>query len=413
MTDSHRSIALIDKRPFFEKALCHGVKTGLITPDIWQTIITDGAKGSVQVAGYFGGSHLHAELDNARKRVVHLVSLYLENLCGEDLSKAAISLRENTFLSHSRGGNEMLKKLHEMPESGFFGGIKGQELKDFQDERTLKKPLSLSAYRKEFQRRQDNAATMLAARWFAQDFGLPKAELDLVYAESVIRTAILMRHVALHKFPTRQLFAKTIEKLRSEAQAAGKFELAKNSLADVPAEFRVIANRVKRQIEKHDAPLILEAALTLDAALNGLEPGYFLIESGLEEVDELDGFISREWQQLTKGKEDPYSRLTLFMCLAARVNPKTSLTEREARALIKAVQDHGFDEAVVPSLITESAPFELKQDLLAMWENEFFPEAKKYLQDDSDGGSRDALRFLMDNCNISKAPAARIKKQVA
>lgn len=410
MMDSHRNIALVDKRPFFEKALCHGVKNALITPDIWQTIIADGAKGCVQVADYFGGSHLHTDLDNARKRIVHLVSLHLENVCGDDLTKAAISLRDNTFLSHSRSGNEMLKKLYEMPESGFFGGIKGQELKDFQDERTLKNPLSLSAYRKEFKRRQENASTMSAARWFAQELALPKAELDLAYAESVIRTAILMRQVAAHKFPARQAFAKIIEKLRAESQASGKFELPKNIVADVPAELRTAANRIKRDIEKHDAPLIMDARLSLDAALNALEPSYFLLESGLEEIDQLDGFISKAWQQLTKGKEDPYSRLTLFMCLAARVKPKTSLSEREARALIKEVQAHGFDESAVPTLITESAPFELKQDLLAMWENEFFPEAKKYLQDDSHSGGNDALRFLAENCNITKTPAARTKK---
>lgn len=409
MTDSRQNIALIDKRPFFEKALSHGVKKALISPEVWQAIIADGAKGSVQVAEYFGGSHLHADLDNARKRIVHLVSLYLENVCGDDLGKAAESLRDNSFLSHSRGGNEMLKKLHEMPEEPFFGGISGQALKDFQDERTLKKPLSLSAYRKELQRRQDNISAMAAARWFAQDMGLPMAELDLASADSVIRTAILARLAQQEECLTRQLFAQIVDALREASPAGGKLAFPAKLFADVPAEHRVIANRVKREIEKHDAPLILDAKLALDAALNALESSYFLLEGGLEDVDQLDGFISKEWRQLTKGKEDLDSRQTLFICLAAGVKPKTSLSEREARALIKKVQADGFDERVVPTLITASAPFEIKESLLSMWEEEFFPEAQKYLQDASDRDGRDALRFLMENCNVSKSPAAKKK----
>ena len=409
MIDSRQNVALIDKRPYFEKALSHGVKKALISPEVWQAIIADGAKGSVQVAEYFGGSHLHADLENARKRIVHLVSLYLENVCGDDLNRAAESLRDNSFLSHSRGGNEMLKKLHEMPEEPFFGGISGQALKDFQDERTLKKPLSLSAYRKELQRRQDNVSAMAAARWFAQDMGLPMAELDLAAADSVIRTAILARLAQQEECLTRQLFAQIVDALREASPAGGKLAFPSKLFADVPAEHRVIANRVKREIEKHDVPLIVDTKLALDAALNALESSYFLLEGGLEDVDQLDGFISKEWRQLTQGKEDLDSRQTLFICLAAGVKPKTSLTEREARALIKKVHADGFDERVVPTLITASAPFEIKESLLAMWEEELFPEAQKYLQDISERGGRDAMRFLMENCNITKAPAAKKK----
>ncbi len=76
------------------------------------------------------------------------------------------------------------------------------------------------------------------------------------------------------------------------------------------------------------------------------------------------------------------------MCLAAGVKPKTSLTETEARALIRKVQESGFDELAVPNLIRDSAPFEIKEALLTLWEEEFFPEAQKYMQDDSDWDGR-------------------------
>ena len=160
MSATSTRLATVDKRPYFEKALAFGVQQRLIDRLKCEAIIADGAKGTVQVADYFGTSHLFTALDNARRRIVHLVSLYLENQYGDDLSQAAHSLRDNSFLSHSRGGNDLLKTLHALPESAVFdGGIKGQTLKEFQDERTLTKPISCSAYRKELQRRRQNAAS--------------------------------------------------------------------------------------------------------------------------------------------------------------------------------------------------------------------------------------------------------------
>ncbi|MFD2273300.1 hypothetical protein ACFS07_25590 [Undibacterium arcticum] len=84
---------------------------GIIDPAKCHAIISDGAKGTVQVADHFGTSHLYADLENARKRIVSLVSLYLEDSYGNDLEQAARSLQDNTLLFHSRSGNDMLKKI--------------------------------------------------------------------------------------------------------------------------------------------------------------------------------------------------------------------------------------------------------------------------------------------------------------
>lgn len=149
MSDQLRKLQVIDKRPFFEKALSHGVKHHILDQAKCRIIIADGAKGTVQVAAFFGTSQLHTDLENARLRVVNLGNLYLENSFDGDLQKAAESLCDNAFLSHSRGGNEMLKVLHAMPDSTVFADTKGQGQKEFQDERTLAKPFSLAAYRKE------------------------------------------------------------------------------------------------------------------------------------------------------------------------------------------------------------------------------------------------------------------------
>ena len=397
------AVATLDKRPFFEKALAYGVHNRLIDAASCEAIIADGAKGTVQVAEYFGTSHLFTSLEDARKRIVHLVSLYLEEQCGADVEQAARSLREKSFLSHSRGGNELLKALYGMPESALFDvGTRGQSMKEFQDERTLAKPFTHAAYRKEMQRRQANSALQDAARWFAVDMGVLPSTLDAVAADAVIRTGLLRRLGKDRGCPDRQQFAHLIAALRRAGETSGKLKMPKAMLDEVPETHRAIALAVRREIDKHDAPLLTDTTLALDEVFDRLEGRYFLRETGLEDVDAYEAFVSREWQQLTKGKEDPYSRLTLFMCLAAGVKPKTTLSTSEARTLIRSVRQHGFQEAVVPALIKASAPYAIRADLLSMWEDEFFPEAQGRLLDKADEKFIYAMQFLSENCNIRK-----------
>jgi hypothetical protein len=400
MTDTNRTVATVDKRPFFEKALSYGVKNGIIDQERCRTIIADGAKGTVQVADHFASSHLYANLDDARKRIVNLVSLYLEENCGADLAMAARSLRDNTFLSHSRGGNELLKKLYGLPENAIFGDVKAQSLKAFQDEHTLAKPFTLSAFRKERQRREEVEAMLAAAAWFAGELGIARSALDFTVAETVIRTALMVWLGGLDKCASRGQFARLIHAIRTRAQAEGKLRVPKAVLDRVPEQYQDIANAVRRQIEKHDAPVLLDADKAFDAVFHELESRYYVPDSGLEDVDSFDAFVSKEWHQLTKGKEDPYSRLTLFLCLAAGMKPKTVLTESEARAVIRQVRKEGFDSGAVVRLITDAAPFEIKDNLLSLWEEEFLPEAEERLLDEDDTKYELALQFLKDYCNI-------------
>jgi hypothetical protein len=223
MSEQSHHVAIVDKRPFFEKALSFGMQQGFIDRQHCQTMIADGARGAVQVADFFGSSHLYVDLENARKRIVNLISLYLEHQYNGNLTRAAESLRDNTFLSHSRGGNEMLKALHAMPDSTVFGDVKSQPVKEFQDERTLARPFSMNAYRKELQTREQIAAVIAAAQWLADSAGLERAELDFVSAESVIRSAVMMRAAGVEAFPDRTRFARLVEDARSKALAAGKF----------------------------------------------------------------------------------------------------------------------------------------------------------------------------------------------
>jgi hypothetical protein len=397
MSDKHRNIEVVDKRPFFEKTLGFGLKNRILDQEKCRAMIADAAKGTVQVAAFFGTSHLHTDLENARQRIVNLISLYLEHTFSGDLQKAAQSLRDNTFLSHSRGGNEMLKALHALPDSTVFGDTKGQGLKEFQDERTLAKPFSLNAYRKECKAREECAAVIAAALWFAEDLGLEHSELEFAGAETVIRTALLVRLGGGEEFPDRLGFARLVAAVRGSS-GAGKLKISKKLLDDVPLEYRGVADKVRRDIEKQDG--LADLAVGLDSLLNLVELRYFVREGGLGDVEGFDALVSKEWHKVTKGKEDPYSRLTVFMCIAVGAKPKTTVSEAEARAMVRKVRKDGFDSGAVLAFIRDSAPFEIKDNLLSLWEEEFLPDAEQYLIDDDDLKYTRAMKFLKENCNI-------------
>lgn len=403
MTDRKHQVSLVDKRPYFEKALVYGIQQGVIDQARCAAIVTDGAKGTVQVADFFGSSHLYADLERAHKRIVNLVSLYLEHQFNDDLEAAAASLRDNTFLSHSRGGNEMLKALFALPDSTVFGDIRTQSVKEFQDEHTSARPFTLAGYRKQLKLRAQAGALVDTAQWLADRASLDPDELAFVSAESVIRSAVLMRAAGGDAFPGRAAFARLIENVRSKAQQAGKLKIAAAVLNDMPPDLRAIADKIRRNIEKNDAALLLDPAASLGQLINDLQTRYFTIESGLDDVGEFDAFVSREWHDVTKGNEDPYSRLTVFLCIAAGMPPKTSLTVAEAKNSVRRVREFGFNSAAVTDFIKNAAPFEVKDDLLALWEEEFLPDAERAMLDEDDLQYALALSFLKENCNI-KAP---------
>lgn len=400
MPDNNRNIEVIDKRPFFEKTLCFGIENRILDQEKCRSIIHDGAKGTVQVATYFGSSHLHTDLENARQRIVNLVSLYLEHTYNDNLLKAAQSLRDNTFLFHSRNGNEMLKTLYTMPDSTILGDMKGQSLKEFQDEHTLTKPFSSHTYRKEYLIRENIAITIATACWFAKNLALAQSALDFIEAETIIRTAILVRIGGGNVFPNRITFAKLIDTIRTKRIANKKLKIPKKILDDVPSEYQGIAEKIRGEIAKYDALLLSDSSIELDALLNRIESRYFVQEGSIEDISDFDALVSKAWHKTTQGKEDPYSRLTVFLCIASGVKPKTTISDTEAKTMIRQIRQHGFDSNAVSLFIQNSAPFEIKDNLLSLWQDEFLPDAQEYLVDDSDPQCTRAMKFLQENCNI-------------
>ena len=115
LAETTQALTAYDDRPYFARALDHGLANGIIDADTLEAMRTDGPKGIVQIADYFGTAHLRFDLDEALLRMVYLASLYLEHISDGNLTRAARSLQEKTFLSHSRGGSQMLKSLFAMP----------------------------------------------------------------------------------------------------------------------------------------------------------------------------------------------------------------------------------------------------------------------------------------------------------
>ncbi|MBC7413619.1 MAG: hypothetical protein H7327_01635 [Herminiimonas sp.] len=402
MATGIRHVATVDKRPFFEKALSHGVQNGLLDEANLRTIIADGAKGTVQVAAHFGSSHLQADLDNARRRVVNLVSLFLEETCDGNLQRAAESLRDNGFLFHSRSGNDLLKALHQLPASTIVSHSEDEGFKQFQDLRTLTQPYTLRSFRAERQLRQDNDAMVRLAFWFADQVKLARAALADSSSEAVIRTAILIRAGKGERYGSRGAFATLVDSLRTKAQKAKRLVIPESLLDDVPEGFREIAAKIRRKIVRYDVPMLLDAELPLEALFRTFESRYFMDDSGLEDVDNYDALVSKAWHKVTKGKEDPYSRLTIFMCIATGIKPKPVVSELEARKMVRQVRKNGFDSAAVVAFIRENAPFELGEALVALWEDEFLPEAAIRLCDEADTTLERALQFLADQCMVNR-----------
>ena len=109
MEQAAQAVALFDERPFFERALQHGVRHGILVPEKLAAMCQEAPKGMVQIARYFGTEYLRPDLELARTRLVNLVSLYLEDSCGGDLDRVIDApAGEQPFLRHLKRLSTML-----------------------------------------------------------------------------------------------------------------------------------------------------------------------------------------------------------------------------------------------------------------------------------------------------------------
>ncbi len=405
MSDKQFDIALIDDRPFFETVLRYGVKQGIIDSAKLAAINLEAPKGVVQIADAFGSKYLRPEIEAARKRIVNLASLFLVQTSQGDLEAAAKFVRDNTFLTLSRGGSGLIKALFAMPEYALLGREEKGRVEDFLEFWSLKeKP---SEYRKALEQRQTNALEIEAGFWFGSSLGLSRALLedDDVEAVSVIRSAMLAQLAGQQEitFSNQIEFATLLESIRAKpikVAARGKAKADALS-AEMPEKYRAIAERIQQEIIAQDLPKIKDVSASLDKLVYELKERYFIRDHEVEDTSDYDALVSKEWTKVTKGKTDIDSLLTMFLCISVGVTPKTSLPEKTAKTLVKKIREQGFQPALAITWIENCAPHEKQEGLLDDW-NSFLEEADAYLLDDWDTSFSGALRFLSDNCHIER-----------
>jgi hypothetical protein len=399
IASSASGISLFDARPFFEKALQHGVQYGIIDQNKLDAICQDAPKGMVQIARYFGTEFLRPELERAKDRMVNLVSLYLEDTSGGDLTLAAQSLRDHSFLSRSKGGSDMLKQLIAMPQNSHFGMHERAGFNDGQIPLLAKWSLrSYADYRAELALRSQVAQVVDAALWLANALGMDAHELEEVDAdaESLVRTALLSLAAKRSEMPDWVAFEKMLTALRKKGTA---LEIA---LPKKLPEALQVAVQVVRESVLTDLDKLLDPAQNLRKLLRqtpAFMGRYFWREDALNEVDQHERATSKAWDKATGGHDDEGSLLTLLLCLAAGATGKTLLTEKGAAALIRRIRKSGVQPELAAQFIREHAPVQHQSNYLRLWKS-FLEEGLATLQSDADYALHDALALLRRECNV-------------
>jgi hypothetical protein len=417
------SISLYDSRPFFEKALQYGVQHGIISPTKLDAIETEAPKGMVQIARYFGSEYLRPEIEQSKNRIVNLVSLYLEHSTGGNVQLAAESLRDNSFLSHSKAGSTLLKDLIALPRSSHFGLKDASEFTDDNIPDLAKWTLrTLPEFQAELAKRSQVAAVINAAIHLAEQLGFEEEQLEEagMDAEAVIRTALLTlaaknpktRNVVL---PDWAGFERLITLLRKKPAAEVKKSLASSVIPkDLPDVFTEVVESVRKSVIA-DLPKLLDPELPARKLFNqtpAFMGRYFWVEDALSEVDTYEREVedkhvariehsSKTWQKATQGHSDDSSLLTLFLTIAAGSKPTSLLTEKSATALIKKIRKSGLNNELPIAYIREHAPAAYQTDFCEMWQ-EFITDALSTLKSDFDYNLHDALALLRLQCNVEQ-----------
>jgi hypothetical protein len=412
------TISLYDSRPFFEKALQYGVQHGIIPVSKLETIETEAPKGMVQIARYFGSEYLRPEIEQAKLRIVNLVSLYLEHITGGNVQLAAESLRDNSFLSHSKAGSTLLKDLITLPQNSHFGMNERTEFTDEQIPLLAKWTLrTLPEFQAELAKRQKVAAIVDAAIHLAEQLGFDEDQLEEagMDAEAVIRTALLTLAAKNRKLPDWAGFERLITLLRKKPAAEIKKALASSVIPqNLPDAFTEVVEQVRKSVIA-DLPKLLDPELPARKLFNqtpAFMGRYFWVEDALSEVDTYEREVddkhaariehsSKTWQKATQGHSDDSSLLTLFLTIAAGSKPISLLTEKSATALIKKIRKSGIDTELPIAYIREHAPVAYQTDFCEMWQ-EFIADAQSTLKSDFDYNLHDTMALLRLQCNVEQ-----------
>ena len=410
LTKNTHSIASYDNAPFFEKALRHAVQKNYIDQDRIDEIINDATTGSIQIAEYFGESiHLRKSLEASMKRMVRLVSIYLEDATDGELDKAAQLLKEKPFRTLSRSGSQMLKVLYSLPEDDHFGSPRLDSERDFL-KRCLTNGMTVTKYRETLKecgrfKRNINLATLLL-----QKMGSSINKLNEMHAsaEHVIRTSLLTlaygtKKLVVNKsrFPDEAGLFEIFNSIRKEFGVLGDVTCSSKFIDDIPAEFQIYAREILERIKNEDIPRIVNQSIILESVLYELKGNkYFYLYDQLNDVSRLDKILETKWFELTGGRDDDSLLLTLFLCAASGLDHKTTLRVTEAKSAVLNIRENGLLQNEVLNLI-KTAPYDEIDQLTSLW-GDFIDEALPYLLDISDIKLDQVITYLVEHCNIQK-----------
>jgi hypothetical protein len=405
MASHSTTLAAFDHRPFFDKALRHGVAQQIIAVDRVQSIAQDLAKGMIQIANYFGTAHLRPELDLALRRMVKLVSLYLEDVSSGDLEFAALSLRDKTLLSLSKGGSEMLKRLHALPQDAVIGGesVTPESQRAYLDEITRSATFSLASYRDELEARRKNQLEIDFSLWLARKMGVSRHDVD--DAQALIRSAMLVLFAGKAELalPSRIAFVRLVKTARAAKAKLDEARLDK-FLKNEPEEFQRLTRQTMANFIAGDLAQLRASGASADKLLYGDQAqSYFVNASVDDDVREYDRLVAKEWDRVTRGEaDDPAVLASVFLLLAAGLLPKASLLLKDAKALIGNFRASGFNSSAVTGFISEHAPEALREDLQKFWEDDLKREAEQQLADSDpnwpDRHMERAVEYLRTTC---------------
>jgi hypothetical protein len=404
MAASANSVATLDTRSYLERALAHGFTHGLLAEAHRARMQEEGAKALVQIANHFGTAYLRANLETALVRFANLASLYLEDRFGSDLHAAACSLRDNTLLSHSRGGSELLKQLHVMPETTLLTreAPRADSQRQFLDDYSFSSPMTAATYRTHRAARVENQLRVAFAFWIGKKLAADESELSFSSAEEVLRSAVLVCHAGLDplRLPTRSVMARLIAEVRKKTFKPQP-ERWQRLLRDAPPDYQRIGEAILDDFRGRLLPLLKSKKWTAEDVIAGAGAGTYFVDDSLDEdLAHYEQIVATEWTKATGGRNDPDTLATVFLRLAAGMPPKPSLLLREAKALIGAVRANGFDSAAVVRFIETCAPLGKQEGLLHMWQGDLLPEAEGQLADLAGDDTKmvRALKYLRECC---------------
>ena len=399
------AVATYDSRPFFARTLDFGLKNGIIDSDKLEAMRNDGAKGVVQIANFFGTAHLRNDLDDAVKRMVYLASLYLEHTYDGHLPRAARSLQDHSFLSHSRGGSEMLKKLYAMPtDSIIHEPLEADGVKEFLRARSLGDQWSVSEYRARLAECELHQAEIDAACWFADVMDVSGDTLFGESADNILHACLLTRIAGKDD---DLLSAAELKKFLTACRRAKKKPAVKKTLLDdVPEQHRAVVERHLARVAKRDLARITDMKVPFNDLLREYHELFqpFAMVDAVHAYDEL---VTSEWRKVTQGQTDSDSMNTIFLCLAAGMTPKPAITVAETKAAVRAIRNDPAGLKTVTDFIHRSAPHQMIDGLVSLWTDEFLPEVvEPWILDDLDDALDPLVRLLAEHCHI-KLPAKK------